>query len=420
MYHWIDIINFAFGVTGLTLALVGFILSYFFKSMDRGYRIFFNIFFAVMVLCVISDLASQLSFGLVNSGLIWLSELSLFLESLLSSLLLPMFTFLLLTICGEKWNKSTLFWVEIGLWIVYYILLFITQFTTGIYYFTNDNIYHRGPYYPLLLVPPALMMAANIIGLHHRKKHLSTKQIRALAINLLIPLAAILVQMLFYGFLLIIIATTFSALIMYTVILSDLSDNYNRQTEELNKQKLSNLVLQMRPHFIYNTMTSIYYLCGMDPEKAQGLVGNFTVYLRNNFNALTNENLIPFDKEIEHTKAYLEVEKVRYENLLFVDYDIRHKAFQLPPLTLQPIVENAVKHGVDPELSPLNILISTRKNGKNIIITVEDNGPGYKPAGDDEIHVGINNIRERLKLMCNGQLTISPKEGGGTRVIIRI
>ena len=418
MYHWIDIINFAFGVTGLTLALVGFILSYFIKSMGGGYRLFFNIFFGVMVLCVLSDLASQLSFGLMNSGLIWLSELSLFLESLLSSLLLPMFTFLLLTICGEKWNKSTLFWVEIGLWAVYYILLFTTQFTTGIYYFTNDNVYHRGPYYPLLLIPPVLMMAVNLIGLFLRNKYLSGRQMRALAANLLIPLAASVIQMLFYGLLLIIIATTFSALIMYIEILKDLSEKYSRQTRELSRQKMSNLLLQMRAHFIYNTMTSIYYLCGIDPEKAQNLVGNFTVYLRNNFNALTREDLIPFDKELEHTQAYLAVEKARYEKLLYVDYDIRHKAFKLPPLTIQPIVENAVKHGVDPELSPLNILIRTRHSGNHSIITVEDTGPGYKPAKDDDIHVGINNIRERLRLMCNGKLTISPKEGGGTIVKI--
>ncbi len=420
MYQWIDIINFAFGVAGLTQALTGFLLSYFLKSMGRRYRNFFLIFFGVMALYVIADLVSQLSFGLVDSGLTWLSELSLFVESFLSSLLLPLFTLLLLNICGEKWNKSTLFRVMAGLWIVYYILLLTTQFTTGIYYFSNDNAYHRGPYYPLLLIPPVLMMAANVIGLYRRRKILSTRQLRAFALNLLIPLAASLIQMLFYGLLLIVIATTLSALIMFTEILRDLSATYIEQTKELNRQKMSNLVLQMRPHFIYNTMTSIYYLCGMDPEKARKLVGNFTVYLRNNFNALTKEDLIPFDKELEHTRAYLAVEKVRYKNLLYVGYDIKHTAFQLPPLTIQPIVENAVKHGVDPELSPLSIRIRTRHRGEHSIIIVEDNGPGYKPAEDEGLHVAIKNIRERLRLMCNGKLRISPREGGGTIVTIWI
>ena len=105
--------------------------------------------------------------------------------------------------------------------------------------------------------------------------------------------------------------------------------------------------------------------------------------------------------------------------MLFVEYDTSHTLFRLPPLTLQPIVENAVKHGLDPDAEPLRIRIQTRETDDGSLILVEDNGPGYEPA-DDEPHIALANIRQRLKLMCGGQLTITPREGGGTAVKMTI
>ena len=91
---------------------------------------------------------------------------------------------------------------------------------------------------------------------------------------------------------------------------------------------------QIRPHFIYNTLTSIYVLCRDDPERAALIVQNFTEYLQSNFTALTATELITFSDELRHTKAYVSVESYRYREKLSVDYDIRHTAFRLPPLTL--------------------------------------------------------------------------------------
>ena len=124
--------------------------------------------------------------------------------------------------------------------------------------------------------------------------------------------------------------------------------------------------------------------------------------------------MIPFDEELVHTKAYLAVEQVRFEDTLIVEFNTPHTEFCLPPLTLQPIVENAVKYGVDPEESvPLNITITTQKTDDGSIIIIEDTGPGIDDAGNnDQPHTAIINIRKRLELMCQGTLTIKNRENG--------
>ena len=176
------------------------------------------------------------------------------------------------------------------------------------------------------------------------------------------------------------------------------------------------MALQMRPHFIHNTLMSIYYLCKQDPAEAQRVTLDFNNYLEKNLNALASDETIPFSEELEHTVAYLNVEQALYDENLFVEYDTPHTAFRVPPLTLQPIVENAVKHGLDPDSEPLFISVQTRKTDSGSEIIVSDNGPGFEPADDDKPHIALAIIRQRLEMMCRGEMTIMQREGGGTVV----
>ena len=157
-----------------------------------------------------------------------------------------------------------------------------------------------------------------------------------------------------------------------------------------------------------------------DPEKAKQVTLDFTTYLRKNFTAIASEDTIPFSEELEHTRAYLAVEMAQFEDILSVDYDTPHTHFRLPSLTLQPIVENAVKYGCDPDSEPLHIVIRTRSTDSGSEITVEDNGPGYVDIDDNKPHIALANIRQRLELMCGGTMSISKRECGGTVVKIII
>ena len=410
----LDLANFAIVVSALVISVLGLLTAFFLHQTDRKNRIFFRVFFLLLVGYTASAVMNEFT----ETAL--LSQISLFFYSLFSSLLIPAITLYLLRCVGRDWRKSPLFAAVIVLWGVYFVLLLVTQFTTWIYYFTPDNVYHRGALYPLLLIPPVVLMAADLIGLWCFRASLTKRQKAAFLIYFVVPLVCMLVQMFFFGLLLIVLGTSVAVLFMFLFLLYDQVEQTIRQANENASQRASISVLQMRPHFICNTMMSIYYLIAQDADKAQQVTLDFTTYLRNNFTAIAKEDTIPFTEELEHTRAYLAVEKARHEDKLVVEFDTPFTAFRVPPLTLQPIVENAVLHGVSPDLEPLHLTVSTRetKNGSEII--VEDTGPGFAPVDDHEPHIALKNIRERLEMMCGGTLEIVQRETGGTEVTIRV
>ena len=230
------------------------------------------------------------------------------------------------------------------------------------------------------------------------------------------------------------ISFVLSALVMYSFILSDqIEQNLRRQREiarqereiagqqrEIAHERASVMVLQMRPHFIYNTLMSIYSLCLFEPQKARQVTMDFTNYLRKNFTAIASDSAIPFSTELEHTRAYLAVEQAQFGYMLIVEFDTPFTRFRLPPLTLQPIVENSVKHGMDLDSVPLRISIRTRCTDFGTEVIVEDTGPGFDPADESKPHTTLANIRQRLEMMCGGSLAITPREGGGTVVTVTI
>ena len=422
MPDWMDIVNIIVVVSGLTLVLSGLFFAFtlpFLKNPDRGYLI---TIFTLLTFYCLSDLTSQLSLVYFPEGHMMISKIAVFSESLFSSMCLPVLTMFILTGAGKKIKGNLFFISSVTTWSIYFMLLCYTQFTQSIYYFTEDNIYHRGPYYPILLTPPVILMIINMLCLASCKNDLSKRQFFAFLIYLMLPLFCMAIQMVWYGILMVVLGTSLAAAFMLYFILWEQMHLYLKQREEIAGQKISIMMLEMRPHFIYNTLTSIYYLCEQDSKKAQQVTLDFSTYLRKNFTAISKKDTIPFAEELEHTKAYLSVEMARFEGRLFVEYDFRKTPlFRIPPLTLQPIVENSVKHhSLDPDMEPLRISIRVSESAEGNTITVEDNGPGFEAADNNEPHIALKNIRERLKLMCNGTLSISPREGGGTRVHIFI
>ena len=194
-----------------------------------------------------------------------------------------------------------------------------------------------------------------------------------------------------------------------------------QKEDELHRAKIEQLLQHIRPHFIYNTLSSIYVLCKNDSPRTLPVLENFMTYLHANFTSIDAKNPIPFQDELQCTSAYLSVESMRYGELLTVEYDTPHTVFRLPAFTLQPIVENAVKHGLKQEKASLRIVVRTRRGENCSLILVEDNGPGFDPAALTEgAGVGLQNVRERLEMSVGGSLEIAPRPGGGTVVTIRI
>ncbi|MBQ2378756.1 MAG: histidine kinase [Clostridia bacterium] len=190
---------------------------------------------------------------------------------------------------------------------------------------------------------------------------------------------------------------------------------------ELAESRISTMMSQIRPHFIYNTLGSIEQLCKLDPPKAGDLVHNFAKYLRGNFGELDNPKPIRMSQEMEHVHHYISIENVRFPDMTFM-FEMKSEDFQIPALTVQPIVENAIKHGLMKLPRGGTIHVVSYETDTDYCISVVDDGVGFDTSVliDERKHVGLRNIRERLKVMVNGKLEIESTVGVGTKVLVTI
>lgn len=418
MSRWSEVFYFSIISAALLLSMVGLWFTAVMPGIDRWGKRFFLCFFTVLMVCCFSGFIELiLSHYPVPGAAI---SIVVFIELLSLSLPLPMMTAYMLHACGENTRSSRLFHAALGLLAVYFVVLASAPFNGVFSYATADNQDYRGPLYALLLLPLIAILLLNLWGAVRRRARMSHKAFLSFVIAQ-VPMTVALLVMLFVDALpLFDISYVLSALAMYSFILSDQIEQDLRLQREIAHERASVLVLQMRPHFIYNTLMCIHSLCRLDPQMAQQITMDFTNYLRRNFNAVASDSTIPFSTELEHTRAYLAVEQARYDDMLVVDYDTPFTRFRLPPLTLQPIVENAVKHGMDLDSDPLCISIRTRYTDVGTEIIVEDNGIGFDPSGESEPHIALKNIRQRLEMMCGGTLELTSREAGGTRVTIRV
>lgn len=226
------------------------------------------------------------------------------------------------------------------------------------------------------------------------------------------------------------LASTLSQVLVYTLIhveqVQRAADNENkliRQDLELSESRNAIVLSQIQPHFLYNALTSIYCLCDSKPELAKQAVSEFATYLRGNLDSLKQRSVISFQEELKHIQAYLSLEKIRYDDDLEIRYDIQASNFFLPALTVQPLVENAVNHGVSDLPDGGWVQITTRETECDYVISVTDNGAGFDTnaaLSDGRSHVGIANVRSRLVIMCHGTLEIISSPGNGTTATVRI
>lgn len=195
------------------------------------------------------------------------------------------------------------------------------------------------------------------------------------------------------------------------------------QEIELLQGRISIMLTQIQPHFLYNALTAICGLCDTDPKEAKKVTAQFSDYLRHNLDSLTRSAPIPFELELCHTKAYLAIEQKRFNEKLNIVYDIQTEDFHLPSLTMQPIAENAVKHGAMKRPTGGTVTIATQEQTDCYEIIITDDGVGFDPAEpleEPDAHIGIQNVRSRLWSMCGGTLTITSKINDGTVAIIQI
>ena len=184
---------------------------------------------------------------------------------------------------------------------------------------------------------------------------------------------------------------------------------------------------QISPHFLYNTLNSIIGISYSDVEKSRQALNNLSVYLRGKLDIHRKKGFVTLESELEIVRAYLEIEELRYGDKLEVVYDIEEglKA-KIPPLTLQPIVENAVHHGIASKVSG-KIKVATKKEKDGFInIIIEDNGIGMTVKQQEELMkgngkgIGFKNVVERIRLLKGADLILESELNNGTKINIII
>ncbi len=193
---------------------------------------------------------------------------------------------------------------------------------------------------------------------------------------------------------------------------------------ELEKANMAVMISQIQPHFLYNALNTIKSLIRRDPKTAEKAVIDFSYYLRGNMDSLTRTEPIPFRTELEHIRYYCDIELLRFSDRLHIEYAIETDGFTVPTLSVQPLVENAIKHGVTKRPEGGTVRISAYERPAYYIVRVEDDGVGFDPSSvlqkDGRSHVGLPNICYRFKTMMHADVDVQSKKGIGTTVTVRI
>ncbi|MBB6729890.1 ATP-binding protein [Cohnella zeiphila] len=202
-----------------------------------------------------------------------------------------------------------------------------------------------------------------------------------------------------------------------------------RSAEEAVRSEMAFLQAQIKPHFLYNALNTIVSFALDEPQTSHDLLLHLGRYLRGSFDFKNKQRLVPLRKELELTEAYLSIERARFGDRLRVRYEVDESAAcLLPPTTLQPLVENAVRHGVTKKEEGGTVTVTVRAGGGSAVITVEDDGIGMNSAAQAILSreaegaggVGLRNIHQRLIRMYGKGLDIESAPGSGTRVTIRV
>ena len=301
-----------------------------------------------------------------------------------------------------------------------FIILDIINVFTGIFFYAEDGNYIRSKTMIIAQGYQFVMLAVVFLVTILNKK-LNIREKSAFAIYCFLPLVAIIIQNVFKGYAIAYLSIIIAVEILFFFV--NIQKNIDlAQEEKKNREAQITLMLsQIQPHFIYNSLSSISTLITIDPDRAQASLDDFTDYLRMNLSSITDTRLIPFEKELKHIKTYLSLEKIRFNDRLNVIYNIKTTDFDVPPLTIQPLVENAVKHGILKKIEGGTVTLKVYEDDLSYIIEVIDDGIGFNINDIDfnEDHYGLNNIRYRITESLNGTIEFNSEINVGTKVIVK-
>ena len=305
---------------------------------------------------------------------------------------------------------------------VYLVMILTSPFTGAVFTIDAGGHYRDGTLkVASYLLDPIVMVVVVILILRYRKT-LKIEGILYLVSISVLSIPTMILWDVWYPEPEYMMATLYFVLV-FILFHRELTKQLVKKEKEMAESKITTAISQIQPHFIFNSLSTIKFLVKKDQMEALEAIDEFSDYLRGSMDSLTRKCCVPFSEELELVNHYMYLEKKRFGDKINIKYDIQLDGFMVPALSVQPIVENAVKHGIRGQLKGGTIEIATKEDTKNFIIQVTDDGAGFDPQAkkeDGKSHVGIANVQKRLALMCEGTLEIESAPQKGCQVTIRI
>ena len=396
----------------LFLQLAGMIVSACLDShIDKKRRLVLLIIAGVASLLIVQELCNYLQ------NTIWEAHYAKIANSVLGYSLRPVVIVLFLLIVRPE-RKHIWAWVMTGC----NFLVHLTAFFTDIC-FTFDSTGHfiRGPLgytshvVSFAILAILLFLTVRAFAGAHKRDLLIPMVNGALIVAAVVMDSVVYFDGWAYSFL---VVTLVSVCVFYYVWLH-LQFVHQHEQAMLERQRLKLVMSQVQPHFVYNTLAAIQGIAGMPPE-AKTAIAEFAAYLRGNMAVLDEESTIPFAKELEHVKTYVALEQFRFGDKVGVQFDIRDDAFELPPLTVQILVENAIKHGITQRYEGGTVKVATWHDEGTHMIRVADNGVGFDVLlVEEEKRIGLRAVKTRIEHI-GGSVQVESTPGVGTTVTIAI
>lgn len=321
-------------------------------------------------------------------------------------------------------NPDRVRFIRIFTWSVLGVSLIgltVNIFIPVFYSVSNAQIVQK-KWFTAMHMPCVAICVENLIMYIKHRKNVTTFVLSSFIMYILIPVAALFVQTATLGLDLVNMSLIIVLMYMYVVMQNQFANEYAEQKRMLQESKTKLMISQIKPHFIFNSLTSIAQLCDDDPKTAKSTTIAFANYLRGNLKSFEQAKPVPFSDELLHIRNYLEIEGVRFGELLKVEYNIETEDFKVPALSVQPLIENAVKHGVGMKEDGGTVILSALKKEGGVLLEIEDNGVGFDPETqtDSGEHIGLTSAGARFKNLCDADMKIVSVIGEGTRISIFI
>ena len=378
------------------------------------------------VLLMVSDAMAWLFRGNPSEAAYYIVRITNFAAFFFGFLTMPLVAEYLTHIIKKRSGINGLYWkyVEWVLFAIGSVLLIINIFNEFIYTFDERNTYFRLAFG---MLPGIIAFTGIVITLGVVFEYigcLRTFEKIATLIYLILPVLAVAVQLFRYGISFANLSLVISALMLFISFVVNHTQYYAEKERKLAEERIRLFNRQIQPHFMFNSLSVIKHLCRKSPEEAANTIDEFAGYLRSSTDLMNADDCVPIERELDLVKHYTYMQQKRFGDSIKYEFSIEDTQFKIPPFSVQTMVENAIEHGLRKSGAANGIItVKTYRKGNAHYVEISDNGSGFDThILDDETqteHIGINNTKARLGLMCHGALSIN-SNADGTTVTIRI